>query len=526
MWRLTFLGLLVLLAAVGCKRKGKQQDEATVQEQEFRVVAHLPTQPQTLHPAHAAQLAAYYLFDYLHPTLTRVDLRTLQTVPLLLSEMPTQVNDSTFTYHIRDSIYWPSGKRFTAYDVLFSLKSVTSNLVNNEGLRPNYNNVHSAQVLPNDSLEFEVTYANPAYSNKWTFNNLYLLSEEQHDRQHVLRDYSIADLRKAPSSGKLKKWATRFNAAGDDHAKAIEGLGPYYIEEWLDDSYIRLNRKSNWWGEGDTSIYLAARPSQIVFRILEEDATVNQELLNGELDVSTYLSTEQYLKLAKEGKFISNYDTGVRPQFTYNTLFINTKAPGLPSKYVRQAIDHLIPTRILINTFAEGRGLVETSFIQQANGDYLNQELQSRGYSITKARRLLEDGGLRKNKEGWVDGSGNPFRIRLLLPNKESTIQAGELMKLALGKAGIEVEVQPLELPKLLEQLTSGDYELAYLSLSSTAEPADPSPLFASESAGGKGLNFSNWNNQAADSILLRISRARTRIERVEEMKEATGTCL
>ena len=88
------------------------------------VIAHILTQPDGLHPFNDNSVQRSYIFNYTQKTLIKLDLESLEYIPLLVKEIPEGSDDNlSFTYELKNGITWDDGTPFTAKDVAFFSKN-------------------------------------------------------------------------------------------------------------------------------------------------------------------------------------------------------------------------------------------------------------------------------------------------------------------------------------------------------------------------------------------------------------------
>ena len=58
------------------------------------------------------------------------------------------------------------------------------------------------------------------------------------------------------------------NADNSYKPKRLLGLGAYQVTEWVASQYITIEKKDNWWGAKDSSVYNKAYPDKIIFKII------------------------------------------------------------------------------------------------------------------------------------------------------------------------------------------------------------------------------------------------------------------
>ena len=130
------------------------------------VISHITAQPDGLHPFNNNSVMRSYIFSYTQKTLLRLDLKSLDYIPSLITQLPTASEDNkTFYFELKDNITWDDGTQLTAADIVFSTKIMLCHLTNNAQIRPIYNSViKSIEVDTINPLKFSMN----AQDIKWT----------------------------------------------------------------------------------------------------------------------------------------------------------------------------------------------------------------------------------------------------------------------------------------------------------------------------------------------------------------------
>ena len=139
------------------------------------------------------------------------------------------------------------------------------------------------------------------------------------------------------------------------------------MSEWVTGSYIIVERKENWWGQEDSSIYNQSYPEEIIFKIIKDDASVFLSLKSEELDATNRIGTNKLFKLQGHDYFNENYDSDFLNQYTYYYAGMNTRPDGVKRKAfftdvrVRRAMAHLVPVDEIIEVLLLGEGSRQVS---------------------------------------------------------------------------------------------------------------------------------------------------------------------
>ena len=129
------------------------------------------------------------------------------------------------------------------------------------------------------------------------------------------------------------EWFNAFNHADNRYKpNNLVGLGPYKVTEWETGSYITVERKNNWWGDADSSIYNQNYPEEIIFKIIKDDAAVFLSLKSQELDATNRIGTSKLFKLQKHDYFNDAYHSAFMNQYSFYYLGMNMRPDGIKIK--------------------------------------------------------------------------------------------------------------------------------------------------------------------------------------------------
>ncbi len=350
------------------------------------VVNHITIQPDGLHPFNDNSSIRSFVFQYTQKSLTKLDLATLEYIPLLAKELALISEDGlAYTYELRDGITWDDGTPLTAKDIEFSTKVMLCPLTNNAQIRSNYSSViKSVEIDKDNPLKFTMYAHDVNYTNSNIFSELYIQQKNYWDPEGVLDKLSFKDIfaGKFKETKELTDWFNSYND-GDNSYKPhlLQGLGAYQVTEWVAGQYITIEKKENWWGVNDTSIYSSAFPDKIIFKIITDDAASYLALKSEDIDVTTRIGTVKLLKLQERDYFNENYDSDFLNQYSFSYIGLNMKPDGIKhlpffiDQKVRRAMAYLTPVDEIIEVIVHGKASRQASNISSLKSTY-NDTLQ------------------------------------------------------------------------------------------------------------------------------------------------------
>ena len=504
-----FLTLLLSTILFGCVNKRDLTQNT--------VIAHILSQPDGLHPFNDNSAMRTFVFQYTQKTLIKLDMQSLDYIPALVKEIPQGSEDNfAFTYEIKEGINWDDGTPLTAKDVSFSVKMMLCPLTNNAQIRGNYTTVIKSIELDSENpLKFTMHAQNVNWENRYIFSELYMVQKSFWDPKGVLDGVLFSDLLSDnfKETEALSDWFNAYNNADNSYQpKQLIGLGAYQVTEWVASQYITIEKKNNWWGKEDTSIYSKAYPDKIIFKIIKEDASSYLALKNQEIDVTYSIGTIKLMKLQERDYFNNNYESKFLDRYAYNYIGLNMKPDGIKRKpffvdqKVRRAIAYLIPIDEIIEVMVHGKASRQAAEISPLKSTY-NDTLQLIPLDIEKAKKLLTEAG-------WVDTDGDnirdkmingvktPFSFKLSYMSSPTTKEIVLMIKESMYKAGVVAEPTPMDFTLFYKNAMDHNFDGMLGGWGGSASYSNPMQLWHTSSWVTKGSNFCGFGDAESDALI------------------------
>ena len=481
------------------------------------VIAHILSQPDGLHPFNDNSAMRTFVFQYTQKTLIKLDIESLEYIPMLVKEMPTaSENNLSFDYELKDGIKWDDGTPLTAKDVAFSVKLMLSPLTNNAQIRSNYTTViKSIEQDKENPMKFTMHAQNVHWDNKYIFSELYMVQKSLWDKKGVLDNVTFADLLSDDfkETEVLSDWFNAYNNADNSYQpELLVGLGAYQVTEWVASQYITIEKKENWWGKNDSSVYSKAYPDKIIFKIIKEDASAYLALKNQEIDVTYSLGTIKLMKLQEREYFNDNYESAFLDRYAFSYLGMNMKPDGIKRKpyfvdqKVRRAMAYLLPLDEIIEVMMHGKASRQASLISPLKKTY-NDTLQLIPLDIEKAKELLAEAG-------WVDTDGDnirdkmingiktPFSFKLSYMSSPTSKEIVLMIKESMYKAGVVAEPTPMDFTLFYKNAMDHNFDGMLGGWGGSASYSNPMQLWHTSSWVTKGSNFCGFGDAESDALI------------------------
>lgn len=305
------------------------------------LVIAIADEPSTLDPQATEDGNERAVTDNIYETLVRRNSATNELEPLLATELPTQVDDTTWEFKLRDGVTFSNGDPFNAEAAAFSINRVMDEKYNS-AQRDFYGGIVKATAV--DDLTVQVTLA-------------------EADPVFPARMYRLKMM--SPT------------ATGDSIVEKPVGTGPYVMESWDRGQQVVLKANPTYWGE---------QPSitDVTMKFIPQSSTRVAGLQSGEIQLATLLPPEQ---AGDAPKVIS------RNGIEFPVYRLKNYEGVLQDPRIRQAMNYAVDKEALAKDLFSGYASVaQCQPLTDAHFGY-NPDLQPYPYDPEKARQLLNEAG-------------------------------------------------------------------------------------------------------------------------------------
>ncbi len=326
----------------------------------------------------------------------------------------------------------------------------------------------------------------------------------------AIDDRTVAVKYERPFAPALSTWATAPLVAKHVAADADPpvGCGRYRLESWVT-------------GERLTLTPYAAHPDvepgapDLVLEVVPDYATQLAALRAGRVDAAPLIPAT-WQELRGDDDFMSRHEV-----LEYRILyywFLAWRADGsnpfFSDARVRRAMTHAIDRRGYYERLGGGDRAAITSFHPDTWA--FHDELEPWPFDPPRARELLDESGWSDTDgDGIRDRGGTPFRFALVYAGSSvETEKIAAYVQQALRDVGVEMTLEPLEFPVLVERLGERSFAAAMSGMRLDPDP-DPFDLWHSTQA-DVGTNYSGLRDADVDAW---IETARETIDQPERQR-------
>jgi ABC-type transport system substrate-binding protein len=472
--------------------------------------------PENLSPIAASNQNATDAISLMYCSLLQRDFSQNAFSPVLADSLPVVhlIGDSltSLSYRIRKEATWDDGRPVLATDVEFTLKLMQCPGLPNESTRTEYNFIQGVHISADDPRRFTLICKGQAPEYVMASGDFAILPEATLDSAHTLRQYSIAALSRQdstsmnPALGALAQRYNRLNPAR--YPGRIPGCGPYRMTDWKTNSSLTFKRKPKWWADQLSSapLVLQARPKQIQFLIISDEATATLALRRHRLDVYPQVPALEFERLkASAGQEFTFYSG---PSYELEYAGFNTQMPVLHDKLTRQALACLFDPAQLLKATQLGQGSRTVGFVYPIERQFYHDSLSPLAYAPKRALELLKQAGWQRKPEGWQRQTSSTalqhLNLTLRYRISEPTFETIALQFRSAAEAlGIAIELRPTEPSVLMQDLKHGNFDMFIRNLKGSPQSFNFSPLLHSQAIGAD--NLTRFGTPASDRLLKTI---------------------
>lgn len=448
---------------------------------------HVEQMPANLSGLLDSNANAAALRRELHATLLVRDWERWSFEPELAERWEVSSDGLTYTFHLRSDVRWHDGHVFDAADVLFSATISRNPEVNCQWVRPYHERFRSVEAPDARTVRF--TFTAPYFNALGVFtDNLCLLPRHLFDLTDP--DHPRHDADATPSERAKEVNENRCNTQW-------VGLGPYRLVSYST-QVIEAERFDDFF-EPARGGYV----DRIQWRYLGDDAAF-QALLNGELDFSTRLTSEQYFGQATQQEaFQKRFVKGYYYTGSYNYLPLNMRRPILSELAVRQALGHAVDIDAFLQTYSYGLAR-RVSGPQCFFGPSYDTSVQPPAHDPARARTLLEEAGwYDRDGDGVLDKDGKPLALEFLIQAKNvSAENFARVFQESLAAIGVQLTVTALDNATYFQRVRAREFDIGIQGWAVDATENDPAQLWHSSAAETGGSNYSGVKDPFVDELI------------------------
>jgi peptide/nickel transport system substrate-binding protein len=433
-----------------------------------RIVYAQRSEPKTLNPVTAADIASREVLHRMIGDLVHINRATHATEPALAKEWTVSPDGRRFTLRLRKGVRFSDGRPFDADDVVFSFQVYLDEKLRSPQRDPLIVGGKPLAVRKVDSHTVAFETAAPYAPAERIFDGIAMLP------RHLLE--------KPYREGRLAQvWGVNAPPA------AIAGLGPFRLKEYVAGQRLVLERNPHYWKTDRAGTRLPYLDALVFIPVSGEDAQAIR-FRAGDTDLVGRVGARNFaaLEKASQGRGYKMYDLG--PSLEYNFIYFNLNdlaGRNLPrtgarqawfrDQRFRQAVSAAIDREGIVKLVYGGRGEPLWGHVPSGNRNWVHQGLPRPPRSLERARELLRSAGFSWRGRDLFDSGGR--KVEFTIAASTSSAERSQIAAVVqddLRRIGMDVRVAPLEFRALLDRIfNSHDYDAVSLGLGGgDADPA------------------------------------------------------
>lgn len=361
----------------------------------------------------------------------------------------TTDDGTSYTFTLRDDVYFSNGDKLDADDVALSVERFRDE----SWMQFASFSIDNVEVVDENTVTINLKYAYAKFLN-------------------MLRYCAIID-------------ADYYNSTDYEvFARNPIGSGPYKLTSWTAGQNVTLEANENYWGE-------APAISNITVNFVSDTNTALVALETGEADLAygPALSVLTYQQAVDDGNLGTDTTTG------NSFYYVNFNSQRL-SKEIRQALSYATDREALNTVITEGTGTLGYFSIKEGWEGYTD-DITKYDYNPELAKQMLQEAG--------ADNLDLTFYYASSADNKK----LGETLQSQWAQVGVNLTLEEVENGTWWANFTDGNYDVSRGGYPVEVNNTDTCyyDMFHSEAG---TFNVSQVNNPEIDSLL---EQARTELD-------------
>ena len=416
--------------------------------------------PRSLDPALSTDVPTGRAVSYVFDGLTRFT-PDARVEPGLAERWDISPNGLTYTFHLRPGVKFHDGTPFSARNVVRTFQ---------RALDPSTKGGRAEPLAPiSGSAEFAAGRA----------KSISGLSAPDDSTIVITLSQPLASF---PKLLAMPVASIVPDSIPADFGQHPVGTGPWTFVEWKHDDYLKFTRNPTYWGG-------APATDTLIARIIPEPSTAVAEFESGNVDV---LVIPQGETVAWEQTDEKSAMLQSAPALILYYLALNTTRPPLTDARVRQAINHAVDTKTILDQLMGGRGFLARGVVSPIldGGDSTRSRY---AYDPAKAKQLLA-----------AAGHPNGIDVELWHSQDATIARLSQAVQGYLNAAGIRTKLVQRDASSAREAARKGETDMTLKTWYADYPDADSFlyPLLYSGSK-GPGGNVSFYSNPAFDKLVI-----------------------
>jgi oligopeptide transport system substrate-binding protein len=491
---------------VGCGGKttneGGTDNAGTAMDKEQYLNVTLAAEPKTLDASKASDLYSSQVLGEVQEGLTRIQQENGKDVIKAAGATEWTKSDDglTWTFKLRD-YKWSDGKPVTAADFVYGIQRT----------------IDAKTGSPYAFLLFPLKNAQQVNSGKAAIEELGVKAIDEKTLEFKLESPTSYFLDLTYFKVMHPQRKDIIEAAGETYGSEANSMvfsGPFKITEWVHNNQVVLEKNENYWDKDSVKL------NKVTMKIIKEETSRMNELLNGSLDIAAVTKPEWIQKFDETKNFevLTTYDASTAYTFfnTKDKLFSNAKV----RKAFIIASDREGAAKTLYKNLADPAYAWCPPSVQIGGEDYRTKAAQDPVKKLMdefKDPKALLSEGL---KELGMDADPTKLTVKYLQSGTDAKAKefAEFYQQNYKNVLGVNVETEYVEWAIFQKRTDEFDYQMG--SMGWTGDYNDPMTFFDMFMTGA-GVVSTGWTNAEYDAAVKQAQTSTDNAVRLDAFKKA-----
>jgi len=506
--------MLFLFLTSSCQKESVSENTHTLKIQ-------VAQSPDILNPVISRTNVSRQIEDLMFLPLARFDEDQSRWISVLTEKFEvTSSPDSGIIYKMRmhPEARWSDGEKIEIEDIVFTLKMGLNPYLDSQSWA-NYIGLIDSVMVENDELT--IWMLEPYILANEFIASLKPMPRHVFDQKNLFSNISFQAMKNFSVEGEiereLEKMAEIFNRYGSMNNWPEVVSGPYLLDAWSGDQFLRLTRYPHFWGD-DVQYFQkkwTGKLDTVQYVFISDPQNAVNAFVRGHVDLVHSISEHDKELIEKNGGVVIPV-----PSFQMLYISLNHRQPLLSQRKIRTALSLMIDREDLLRKLFAGNALIADGPIHPVKPYFKPSE---KTYDVERAAKIFEEIGCEEiegvlhcpGKEGMI-----PMNFHLWTTQTSLSRNVATLLKSYWRKLNVQLTIQSADFRTFLPELQNKTFEMATLALHQNNLLDDPYPLWHSSQGGQTGKNYQGMVIDSIDVLLEKLRRAIVPVEQFELYKK------
>lgn len=422
-----------------------------------------------------------------------------KVLPAMAESWEASADGLSWTFHLRKGLKWSDGEELHAEDFVYSFKRLadpkTAAPYGYDMLNMVEGYEEAAGGNP-DALKVEATDKNTFVVHLSTPISYY---------EKIAAFVSLVPLRKDILEKNGESWSI--------NASSYISNGAYQMSEFVDGDYISLKKNPYYYDAEHVSV------KELIFHLVDDDNSAYSAYLEGSLDVSSRIPSEEMASLR------DTEDFKTYPMLGTSGMVFNTEKAPFDNPKVRKAFALAIDKKYIAENIFEGYRTPASTFVCEgildpADGSsFMEKTLKDYGspFHPDDYEKDLEEAKKLMAEAGYPNGESFP-KVKYLNNAGGANNTISEYLQSAFKELGVELEIDTQEWKVVSATQHIGDFQLTRFAwVYDYNEPLQLLNVFRSKDSN----NYGRYSNENYDKLMQEAMAERDEEKRSQLLHEA-----